>query len=44
VLFKNDGSEPIKYDGAREVADMARWLKQNVARPLKKAGKDKEEL
>jgi len=42
ILFKNDGSEPVKYEGGREVKDMSKWLKENVSRKLsgKKAGKD----
>ena len=35
MLVKNDGSAPIAYDGAREVKDMAAWLKKTVSRPLK---------
>jgi len=34
-LAKNDGSEPVKYEGAREVKDMQSWLKKNVSRKLK---------
>jgi hypothetical protein len=37
---KNDGSQPVKYDGAREVKDMTAWLKKNVNRKLKKAKED----
>jgi len=39
-LQKNDGSEPVKYEGAREAKDMAAWLKKNVSRKFKKAAKD----
>jgi len=39
-LQKNDGSAPVKYDGAREVKDMTAWLKKNVSRKLKKAKED----
>jgi protein disulfide isomerase family A protein 3 len=34
LLVKNDGSEPVAYDGAREVKDMVSWLKKSVSRPL----------
>jgi protein disulfide isomerase family A protein 3 len=37
LLFKNDGSAPVPYDGAREVKDMQAWLKKTVSRPLKAA-------
>ena len=43
-LQKNDGSEPVSYDGAREVADFKKFLKKNVSRKLSKKKASKEEL
>jgi len=36
-LQKNDGSEPVKYEGGREVKEMQAWLRNNVSRKLKKS-------